>query len=64
MFANITNKLQTLVNRYLQGIMGARWSEITSNTDGAVGSHWRESCNVTNRNEKMAMDGSHCETGR
>jgi hypothetical protein len=48
MSAHITDKLQTLVDRYMQGIMGVRCDEIASNTDEAVGCHWRESCNITN----------------
>jgi hypothetical protein len=44
--------------------MGVRWPEIRSNTDGAVSSHWRDSCNVTNWNETMAMDRSYCVDGR
>jgi hypothetical protein len=27
----------------------------------AVGSYWREACNTTNENEKMAMDRSYSE---
>jgi hypothetical protein len=28
-----------------------------------VGSYWREACNIKNKTETMAMDGSYCEEG-